>query len=131
MASLLTEAGLPDGVVNLIHGIGTDIGGETAAHPGIDKISFTGSTDVGRAIVHAATGNLKKVALELGCKSPITVFPDVDLDDVIPAVAMACILASWQACMAGTRLFVHSDIHDTVARGIQKFYLDAQNWRSA
>lgn len=87
---------------------------DLAAHPGIDKIAFTGSTALGRKIVEAATGNLKKVSLELGGKAPVVVFPDADLDKVVPGAAMACLVNSGQACMAGTRLFLHDDIHDEV-----------------
>ena len=103
MGELMLEAGAPPGVLNVLHGRGFETGAAMAAHPGIDKISFTGSTAVGREIVKAATGNLKKVTLELGGKSPVVVFPDADLESVIPGAAMACYLASGQACMAGTR----------------------------
>ncbi len=112
------DAGGPAGVFNLIHGHGEDIGAAMAAHPGIDKIAFTGSTEVGRKIVIAATGNLKRVALELGGKSPFVIFPDADLDTAIAAAAMACFLSTGQQCMAGSRLFVHADVHDRVAEGV-------------
>jgi phenylacetaldehyde dehydrogenase len=121
IAELMLEAGAPPGVLNLLHGRGVETGAAMAAHPGIDKISFTGSTAVGREIVKAATGNLKKVTLELGGKSPVVVFPDADLQSVIPGAAMACYLASGQACMAGTRLFLHEDIHDEVIDGVAAF----------
>ena len=118
-AVLFKEAGLPDGVFNLVQGHGADIGAAIAEHPGIDKVSFTGSTAVGRKIVAAsASSNLKKVAVELGGKSPFVVFADADLDDVIPAASMACFFVSGQACMAGTRLFLHEAIHDRVVDGI-------------
>ena len=120
-ASLWDEAGGPAGAFNLIHGHGEDIGAAMAAHPGIDKIAFTGSTAVGRKIVEAATGNLKRVSLELGGKSPVIVFPDADLDAVIPAAAMACYLSTGQQCMAGSRLFLHADIHDRVAEGVAAY----------
>ncbi len=120
-AALWIEAGGPAGAFNVIHGHGEDIGAAMAAHPHIDKIAFTGSTAVGRKIVEAATGNLKKVSLELGGKSPVIVFPDADLDAVIPAAAMACYLSTGQQCMAGSRLFLHADIHDQVAEGIAAF----------
>ena len=119
--ALWLEAGGPAGAFNLIHGHGEDIGAALAAHPHIDKIAFTGSTAVGRKIVEAATGNLKRVSLELGGKSPVIVFPDADLDAVIPAAAMACYLSSGQQCMAGSRLFLHADIHDQVAEGVAAF----------
>ena len=121
-ARLWGEAGGPAGAFNLVHGHGEDIGAAMAAHPGIDKIAFTGSTAVGRKIVEAAAAsNLKKVTLELGGKSPVIVFPDADLDAVIPAAAMACYLSTGQQCMAGSRLFLHADIHDRVAEGVAQF----------
>ena len=117
-AMLFEQAGLPAGVFNLVQGYGPEIGAAMAEHPGIDKISFTGSTAVGKTIVRASTGNLKKVAIELGGKSPFVIFPDADLDQVIPAAAMACFFVSGQACMAGTRVFIHEAIHDRVVEGI-------------
>ncbi len=120
-ARIWLDAGGPAGAFNLIHGHGEDIGAGMAAHPGIDKIAFTGSTDVGRRIVAAAAGNLKKVSLELGGKSPVIVFPDADLDAVIPSAAMACYLSTGQQCMAGSRLFLHRDIHDRVADGVAAY----------
>jgi phenylacetaldehyde dehydrogenase len=111
---LWLEAGGPAGVVNILHGLGHETGAAMAAHPGIDKISFTGSPAAGRAIVQAATGNLKKVTLELGGKSPVIVFPDADLDAMAAASVMASFVSSGQACMAGTRLFAHKDIHDSL-----------------
>jgi phenylacetaldehyde dehydrogenase len=120
-AELWHEAGGPPGSFNLIHGHGEDIGHALAAHPGVDKIAFTGSTGVGRRIVEAATGNLKRVSLELGGKSPFVIFPDANLDAAIPAAAMACYLSTGQQCMAGSRLFVHADVHDDVARGVAEF----------
>lgn len=120
LAWLWQETGAPPGVFNLIHGHGDDIGAAMAAHPGVNKIAFTGSTEVGRLILHAATGNLKKVSLELGGKSPVVLFPDADLARAIPAATMACYLSTGQQCMAGSRLFVHSSIHDAVADGVVK-----------
>ena len=124
MAELMLEAGAPPGTVNLLHGLGHETGAAMARHPGIDKIAFTGSTAVGREIVRAATGNLKRVSLELGGKSPVIVFPDADLDAVVPAAAWACLVSSGQACMAGTRLFLHDDIHDAVVERIAAFIAD-------
>ena len=120
-AQLWDEAGGPPGSFNLLHGHGHDIGAAMAAHPDIDKIAFTGSTAVGRSVVAAAAGNLKKVTLELGGKSPVVIFPDADLDAAIPAAAMACYLSTGQQCMAGSRLFVHADVHDQVAEGVAAF----------
>ena len=117
-AELMLEAGAPPGTLNLLHGYGDEVGAAMAEHPGIDKIAFTGSTAVGRGIVRASAGNLKRVTLELGGKSPFIVFPDADLEQTIPAASMACYLSTGQACMAGTRLFVHDDVHDEVAAGV-------------
>lgn len=117
-AQIWQDVGGPPGVFNLIHGHGEDIGAAMAAHPGIDKIAFTGSTEVGRMIVTAATGNLKRVTLELGGKSPVVIFPDADLRAAVPGATMACYLSSGQACMAGSRLFVHEDVHDEVIAGL-------------
>ncbi len=118
LVELCQEAGVPDGVVNLVNGYGAKAGAALAAHPGVDKISFTGSTAVGKQIVQAAAGNLKKVTLELGGKSPVVVFDDADLEQVIPGVVRACFFLQGQNCMAGTRLFVHEKVHDKVVAGI-------------
>lgn len=118
LAELCQEAGVPDGVINVVHGYGSAAGAALAAHAGVNKIAFTGSTDVGREIVRAAAGNLKKVTLELGGKSPVIVFPDADLEKVIPGAARACFFLQGQNCMAGTRLFVHERVHDKVVDGI-------------
>jgi phenylacetaldehyde dehydrogenase len=118
LAELCHEAGVPDGVVNVVTGFGETAGAALAAHPDVDKIAFTGSTEVGKLIVRAATGNLKKVTLELGGKSPVVVFPDADLEQAVPAAARACFFMQGQNCMAGTRLFVHEKVHDRVVEGI-------------
>jgi phenylacetaldehyde dehydrogenase len=109
---LIEEAGFPAGVFNLVQGYGDDIGDAIARHPGIDKIAFTGSTAVGKAIVRAAADDLKRVSLELGGKSPFIVCVDADLDVAAPAAAAACFFLSGQNCMAGTRLFVDHAIAD-------------------
>ena len=88
-AEILAEAGVPDGVVNIVTGYGSEAGAALAAHPGVDKISFTGSTETGRRIVQASAGNLKRLQLELGGKSPDIVFADADLDRAVPGAAMA------------------------------------------
>src|SRR5207237_8107276 len=80
LAELIEEVGLPPGVLNIVPGFGATAGAAIAAHPDIDKVAFTGSTAVGRLILQASTGNMKKVSLELGGKSPNIVFPDADLD---------------------------------------------------
>ena len=118
LAGLAAEAGLPRGVLNLVNGFGTTAGAAIAAHPDIDKVAFTGSTDVGKEIIRAATGNLKRVSLELGGKSPVVLLSDADLGQAIPAVARAITFLSGQNCMAGSRLLVHADIYDEVLDGL-------------
>src|SRR5512146_669790 len=114
LAELLTEAGLPGGVVNVVTGTGSVVGGHLAAHPGVDKIAFTGSTDVGRRVARAATGNLKKVTLELGGKSPQIVLPDADPLAVATAAADGIFFNQGQTCTAGSRLYVHEELYDDV-----------------
>lgn len=118
LGELLREAGLPAGVVNIVTGYGETAGAALAEHPGVDKISFTGSTQVGKSIVRASTGNLKRVALELGGKSPVVIFEDADLEKAIPAAAAGIFGNSGQVCAAGSRLFVHEKIADRVIEGI-------------
>jgi phenylacetaldehyde dehydrogenase len=118
---MIQEAGFPAGVVNIVNGLGADAGAAIAAHPGVDKISFTGSTATGKRIVEAALGNLKKVALELGGKSPVVVMPDADLSLAIPGVALATFFLQGQNCMAGTRIFAHADVHDALLEGVAAF----------
>ncbi|MGQ3177223.1 MAG: aldehyde dehydrogenase family protein [Blastomonas fulva] len=121
LADLIAEAGFPAGVVNIVNGTGGTVGAALAGHPGIDKVAFTGSTATGRRIVEAALGNLKKVTLELGGKSPVVVMPDADLALAIPGVAMATYFLGGQNCMAGTRIFAHADIHDALVDGLVAF----------
>lgn len=118
LGEILLEAGLPDGVVNIVTGFGETAGAALAAHPLVDKIAFTGSTDVGRLIVKAAAGNLKKVSLELGGKSPNIVLKDADLDVAIPGAAHAIFFNHGQCCNAGSRLYVEQEIFDEVSEGV-------------
>jgi phenylacetaldehyde dehydrogenase len=118
LAELVLEAGFPPGVVNIISGFGETAGAALAAHPAVDKVAFTGSTEVGKLIVKAAAGNLKKVTLELGGKSPAIVLPDADLDRAIPGVASAIFFNHGQCCCAGSRLYVHRSIYDRVVEGV-------------
>jgi phenylacetaldehyde dehydrogenase len=118
LGELLQEAGFPDGVVNIIPGFGETAGAALAAHPDVDKVAFTGSTEVGRLIVAAAAGNLKKVSLELGGKSPNIVFADADLECAIAGSANAIFFNQGQMCVAGSRLFVHKSIFDRVVGGV-------------
>lgn len=118
LGQLIQEAGFPKGVVNIISGYGETAGAALAGHPDVDKIAFTGSTEVGRLIVKAATGNLKKVTLELGGKSPAIVFDDADLDVTVPGVASGIFFNQGQTCCAGSRLYVHEKMFDRVVEGI-------------
>ncbi len=118
LGDLCRKAGIPAGVVNIVPGLGETAGAALAAHPDVDKIAFTGSTEVGKKIIAAAAGNLKRVTLELGGKSPMVVFPDADLSRVIPGVARGAFFLQGQNCMAGTRLFVHRDIFDRVVEQV-------------
>jgi len=114
LGTLLEEAGLPPGVVNIVTGQGETAGAALAAHPGVDKVAFTGSTEVGRLILAAAGGNLKKVSLELGGKSPNVVFADADMDTAIPGAANAVFFHQGQLCTAGSRLYVEDKAFDDV-----------------
>jgi phenylacetaldehyde dehydrogenase len=119
LAGLIAEAGVPDGVVNVVTGFGETAGAALAAHPLVDKIAFTGSTEVGRLILHAAAGNLKKVSLELGGKSPNIVFDDAP-DDAVAGAANAIFFNHGQCCVAGSRLFVQEDRFDEVVEGVSE-----------
>jgi phenylacetaldehyde dehydrogenase len=118
LGELIVEAGFPDGVVNVVPGYGETAGAALAAHDQVDKIAFTGSTEVGKLIVHAATGNLKKVSLELGGKSPNVVFKDADLDTAIAGAANAIFFNHGQCCCAGSRLYVEKPVFDRVVEGV-------------
>ncbi|MEJ2633620.1 MAG: aldehyde dehydrogenase family protein [Acidihalobacter sp.] len=121
LGELALEAGLPPGVLNIVTGAGEITGAAIAAHPGVDKIAFTGSTEVGRLIAQAAAGNLKKVTLELGGKSPAIVFPDADLEQAILGTARGIFTNSGQVCVAGSRLYVHKKIFDKLVEGVAEW----------
>ncbi|MGD0025034.1 MAG: aldehyde dehydrogenase family protein [Xanthobacteraceae bacterium] len=118
LGQLLQEAGIPDGVVNIVPGFGPTAGAAIAAHPDVDKVAFTGSGEVGRLIIKAAAGNLKKVSLELGGKSPVIIFPDADASVAIPGAARAIFNNSGQVCAAGSRLYAHKRIFDQIVEGV-------------
>ncbi len=120
LGELALEAGIPPGVVNVVTGLGSKAGAALAAHPGVDKIAFTGSTGTGKAIVHASTGNLKRVSLELGGKSPVIVFPDADLDAAAKGAASTIFFHAGQVCAAGSRLYVHEKAFDQVLDSVVK-----------
>jgi len=117
LGQLALEAGFPPGVFNVVTGFG-DAGAALVAHAGVDKIAFTGSTEVGKLIVKAAAGNLKKVSLELGGKSPHIVFPDADLDAAAAAVASGIFFNQGQTCTAGSRLYAHAKCFDRVVEAV-------------
>ncbi|CDO31989.1 NAD-dependent aldehyde dehydrogenase [Mycolicibacterium vulneris] len=117
LAEVIAAAGVPAGVVNVLTGFG-DVGAALSAHDGVDKVAFTGSTEVGKKIVNAASGNLKKVSLELGGKSPQVVFADADLEAAIPGVAGGFLFNHGQTCTAGTRLLVEHTIFDEFTAGV-------------
>jgi phenylacetaldehyde dehydrogenase len=117
LAELIAEAGIPDGVVNVVPGFGETAGAALAAHHDVDKIAFTGSTEVGKLIANAATGNLKKVSLELGGKSPNIVFDDAD-SAAIAGAASAIFFNHGQCCVAGSRLYVQQGSFDEVVNGV-------------
>ncbi|SOC82278.1 Acyl-CoA reductase [Ensifer adhaerens] len=117
LADLLTEAGLPAGVVNIVLGFGQPVGQVMSEHADVDMVTFTGSTAVGKAIMAAASGTLKKVALELGGKNPQVIFPDADLDSAADAVTFGVYFNAGECCNSGSRIIVHEDIAEAfVAR---------------
>ena len=118
LGELLMEAGVPDGVVNIVTGFGETAGAALAAHPGVDKVAFTGSTEVGKLIVRAASNDLKKVSLELGGKSPNIILGDADVDAAIAGATAGIFFNHGQCCNAGSRLFVQEKIFDKVTEGI-------------
>ncbi|MFZ0878234.1 MAG: aldehyde dehydrogenase family protein, partial [Candidatus Acidiferrales bacterium] len=118
LGELIQEAGIPDGVVNIVPGFGETAGAALAAHPQVDKIAFTGSTEVGKLIVQAAAGNLKKVSLELGGKSPNIVLDDADQASAIPGAASAIFFNHGQCCCAGSRLYIEKKSFDKVVEGV-------------
>jgi phenylacetaldehyde dehydrogenase len=118
LGELIQAIGLPPGVVNIVTGLGQEAGQAIVDHPGVDKISFTGSTVVGKSLLASAAGNLKRVALELGGKSPVFIFPDADLDRAMDAAARGIFGNTGQVCAAGSRLFVHRSVADRVIEGI-------------
>lgn len=114
LAELLQEIGLPPGVVNVVTGHGSDAGDALARHPDVDRIAFTGSTETGRKIIDASKGNIKRLQLELGGKSPDIIFADADLDKAIPGAAMGAFANSGQICYAGSRILVQRPIMNEV-----------------
>jgi aldehyde dehydrogenase (NAD+) len=121
LGELILEAGLAEGVVNIITGFGPGAGSSIAEHPDVDKVAFTGSTEVGKIILKASAGNLKRVSLELGGKSPNIIFPDADMKEAVPTSMMGVFFNSGQVCCAGTRIFVQKDMYDNVVDQLTTF----------
>jgi aldehyde dehydrogenase (NAD+) len=121
LGELILEAGVPPGVVNIVPGYGETAGAALARHPGVDKVAFTGSHLTGQKIIEASAGNLKRVSLELGGKSPDIVFADADLATAAPGAGMAVFANSGQICSAGTRLFVERRVYDEFVGRVAEF----------
>jgi acyl-CoA reductase-like NAD-dependent aldehyde dehydrogenase len=121
LEEIFREAGLPDGVLNVITGYGETTGAMLTAHPDVDKISFTGSTEVGRLIVKAAAGNLKRLTLELGGKSPLIMFDDANLEKAMMRVGMGLLAGSGQNCSCTSRIYVQRPIYEQVVEGLVGF----------
>jgi phenylacetaldehyde dehydrogenase len=126
LADLVAEAGLPAGVVNIVTGMGETAGDRLVRHPDVDKVAFTGSTEVGKIINRAATDTLKRVTLELGGKSPVIVLPDVDIQRTARGAATSIFANSGQVCIAGSRLFAHKDIFDNLLEAVAT---NAAQWK--
>jgi aldehyde dehydrogenase (NAD+) len=120
-AEIMQEAGVPDGVINVVTGMGSTAGARLAGHPDVDKIAFTGSTATGRKIIEASAVNMKRVAVELGGKSPDIIFADADLDKAVPGAGMGCFNNTGQICYAGTRIFVQRKIVDEFTERLGAF----------
>jgi len=118
LGELLAEAGVPAGVVNILTGFGGEVGSALSTHRGVDKVAFTGSTAVGRQLVSDARGNLKRLTLELGGKSPAIILPDADLETTIPGVARGIFDNGGQVCVAGSRIYAHRDVYRAVVDGL-------------
>ncbi|MFT0533713.1 aldehyde dehydrogenase family protein [Castellaniella hirudinis] len=118
LAELALEAGFPPGVINVITGRGEVTGAALVAHPGVDKIAFTGSTEVGKLIGHAAVDDMKRVSLELGGKSPVVIMDDCPVDLAVQGAAGAIFFNQGQVCTAGSRVFIQAGIYDRVVEGL-------------
>ena len=119
LGELASEAGFPPGVLNVVPGYGERAGAALVRHPGVDAISFTGSTEVGRTIMREAAGTLKKVSLELGGKSPNIVFADSDLRAAVKGASMGIFYGKGEVCAAGSRILVERSVHDEVVDGLK------------
>jgi acyl-CoA reductase-like NAD-dependent aldehyde dehydrogenase len=118
LARIALQAGVPPGVLNVVTGLGSVAGAALVEHPDVDKVSFTGSTAVGRDIVRASASNFKRLSLELGGKSPVIVLDDADLEMAVPAVLAGIMTNSGQACVAGSRLYAQRGIYDRLIEAV-------------
>lgn len=118
LGELMVAAGVPAGVVNILTGFGHEVGAALTGHPGVAKVAFTGSTEVGRILLGAAQGNLKKLTLELGGKSPAVVMKDADLALAVPGVARGIFSNAGQVCVAGSRVYAHRAVYDALVEGL-------------
>jgi phenylacetaldehyde dehydrogenase len=125
-ADLVAEAGIPAGVVNIVTGMGETAGDRMVRHPDVDKVAFTGSTEVGKIINRAATDTLKRVTLELGGKSPVIVLPDVDITKTAAGAARSIFANAGQVCIAGSRLYAHRDVFDQLLEAVAE---NAGKWK--
>src|SRR5216684_3960165 len=120
LGELICEAGLPEGVVQIITGFGPGAGSAIAEHPDIDKVAFTGSGEVGKIILKASAGNLKRVSLELGGKSPNIIFPDADMPQAVFGSMLGIFMNQGQVCCAGSRVFVQEGVYDQFTESLSK-----------
>lgn len=121
-AELATEAGMPDGVINIVTGTGADVGSPLLRHPDVDMVSFTGSTRVGRTVLEAAATTAKRVHLELGGKAPFVVHDDADLEAAIRGAVAGSLINSGQDCTAATRAIVHRSLYNDFVAGVAELY---------
>lgn len=119
LAELAREAGIPDGVLNVATGLGKGAGAQLAAHPGIDKVSFTGSTVVGKEIGHAAINNMTRFSLELGGKNPMIIMSDMDVGAILPGLMAGCFFNQGQVCAAASRLYIDRPVFDKVVANLE------------
>jgi len=126
LADLVAEAGFPAGVINIITGHGHKAGARLVQHPDVDKVAFTGSTEVGKTINRSATDSMKRVTLELGGKSPVIVLPDMDIAAAAKGASAAIFFNSGQVCVAGSRLYAHRSVFDSLLEGLSDM---AAGWR--
>jgi 5-carboxymethyl-2-hydroxymuconic-semialdehyde dehydrogenase len=120
LPEIMTEAGVPDGVFNIVHGIGEEAGAALVAHPGVPRISFTGETTTGQVIMRSAADNLKELSMELGGKSPCVIFADADLDAAIDSALFGAMSLNGERCTAGSRILAERPVYDSVVERLSE-----------